>query len=238
MVHYSEGCEYLDEEAFSKNWSHHLETKNLLSGINFKTQSPIMKSFLPFFFTLFTFNFMLAQNENTPLPFAEIPPAPEAYTAETVAARMVDGLGFRYYWATEGLRPEDLDYRTCESARTSLETLDHIHGLSTVVVNAVRQMPNIRGGEKPEMTFAEMRKATLENLKEASDLLRSGEVKLEDCPVVFQSDDRTSEYPFWNNLNGPLADALWHTGQIVSMRRASGNPFNSKVSVFNGKVRE
>lgn len=39
-------------------------------------------------------------------------------------------------------------------------------------------------------------------------------------------------------LNGPIADALWHVGQVVSFRRSSGNPFNSKVSVFSGKVRE
>lgn len=173
-----------------------------------------------------------------PLPYAEIPAAPETYTAETVVARMVDGLGFRYYWATEGLRQEDLDYKPSEEARTCNETLDHIRGLSEVVANAVKQQPNIRSVERPELTFEEKRRATLENLKSASDLLRSGKVQLEDCLVVFESPDRKSEYPFWNNLNGPLADALWHTGQVVSFRRASGNPFNSKVSVFQGRLRE
>lgn len=49
---------------------------------------------------------------------------------------------------------------------------------------------------------------------------------------------KRSEFPFWNMLNGPIADALWHVGQVVSFRRSSGNPFNSKVSVFSGKVRE
>ncbi len=88
------------------------------------------------------------------------------------------------------------------------------------------------------MDFPTLRKATLENLKTASDLLRSGKVKLEDCKIVFQHSETKSEYPFWNNLNRPLADALWHTGQVVSFRRSSGNPFSSKVSVFNGKVRE
>ena len=43
-------------------------------------------------------------------------------------------------------------------------------------------------------------------------------------------------FPFWNHLNGPIADALWHSGQIVSNRRASGNPLNSKVNVFIGKT--
>ena len=45
-------------------------------------------------------------------------------------------------------------------------------------------------------------------------------------------------YPFWNAINGPIADALWHCGQIVSFRRSSGNPFPKGVSVFTGKVRK
>ena len=42
----------------------------------------------------------------------------------------------------------------------------------------------------------------------------------------------------WNQINGPIADALWHCGQVVSFRRASGNPYNSKASLFTGKLRE
>ncbi len=206
-----------------------------------------MKSPLILVLALITLNTSWAQNgneENTSpqqeLPYFQIPDYPEAYTAETVAARMIDGLGFRYYWATEGLRDEDLSFKPNDEARTSAETIDHILGLSNVVVKAVKRQPNIRGGdqEEPVLTFVEMREKTLNNLKEASDLLRSGMVELEDCKLVFQSPERTSEYPFWNNINGPIADALWHCGQVVSMRRSSGNPFNSKVSVFNGKLRD
>ena len=43
------------------------------------------------------------------LPYYEIPDYPETYTAGSVAARMLDGLGFRYYWATEGLNEDDLN---------------------------------------------------------------------------------------------------------------------------------
>ncbi|TAK34823.1 MAG: hypothetical protein EPO28_15520, partial [Saprospiraceae bacterium] len=160
--------------------------------------------------------------------------------AETVAARMIDGLGFRYYWATEGLRPEDLAFKPSAEARTSEETIDHILGLSEMIVNATKREPNVRDSEaaQPALSFEEKRKATLENLKTASNLLKSGAVKLEDCKIVFQNGDSSSEFPFWNQLNGPIADAIWHCGQVVSFRRSSGNPFNSKVSVFSGKVRE
>lgn len=173
------------------------------------------------------------------LPYRQIPEYPEAYNASTVAARMVDGLGFRYYWATEGLRQEDLDYRTTPESRTSAETIDHIFGLVNVVHNAVMEKPNIRGGEREELTYAEKRARTLQLIAATSEKLKSSDAAdMERFDIIFQRGDQSTEYPFWNNLNGPLADAIWHVGQVVAFRRASGNPFNSKVSVLRGKVRE
>ncbi len=167
------------------------------------------------------------------LPYQTIPDYPETYTAGTVLSRMVDGLGFRYYWATESLRPEDLSFKPSEEARTSLETLEHIYGLTNVIVNATQQKPNIR--DTASYSYEELRKMTLDNLKTASEiLLKSSASDIENYKLVFG----TSKYPFWNNINGPIADALWHVGQVVSFRRSSGNPFNSNVSVFNGRLRE
>ncbi|MDU8886085.1 hypothetical protein RXV94_07930 [Yeosuana sp. MJ-SS3] len=179
---------------------------------------------------------MYSQANSEELPYYQIPDNPESYTAGAVAARMIDGLGFRYYWTTENLRDEDLAYRPNDDARTTAETIDHIYGLSKVIVNSTLQKPNIRTDE-PEMTFAEKRKKTLENIKTAADILRQNN-DLSEYKIVFQRDDQSSEYPFWNNINGPIADALWHCGQVVLLRRSSGNPFNSKVSVFQGKLRE
>jgi|GEM_PF-5684614 len=51
-----------------------------------------------------------ANAQTDTLPYYQIPDAPSTYTAATVSARMIDGLGYRYYWATESLRPEDLAY--------------------------------------------------------------------------------------------------------------------------------
>lgn len=172
------------------------------------------------------------------LPYYEIPENPQTFTAETVAARMIDGLGFRYYWATEGLRPEDLAFQPSEGARTSGETIDHILGLTNVILNSVKQQPNGPGGGEAPTTFAEKRKKTLENLKEASEILKSGTGTLDEYPIIFQRGDSKTEFPFWNQINGPISDALWHVGQVVTFRRSSGNPFNSKVSVLSGKVRE
>lgn len=78
---------------------------------------------------------------------------------------------------------------------------------------------------------------TLENLKAASDILKGGGGTLEEYNIVFQRGDTKSELPFWNQINGPISDALWHIGQVVSFRRSSGNPFSPRVSVLTGKVR-
>ncbi|PHN01155.1 hypothetical protein [Flavilitoribacter nigricans] len=172
------------------------------------------------------------------LPYYEIPENPETFTAETVAARMIDGLGFRYYWATEGLRPEDLSYQPSEGARTSEETIDHILGLTNIILNSVKQVPNDGGGAEAPTTFDGKRKRTLENLQEASNILKSGSGTLDEYPIIFQRGESRSELPFWNQINGPISDALWHVGQVVTFRRSSGNPFNSKVSVLSGKVRQ
>ena len=70
-------------------------------------------------------------------------------------------------------------------------------------------------------------------LKQAADVFRVAE-DLSQFKIVFNRGGKTSEYPFWNQINGPIADAIWHTGQIITHRRTSGNPYNSKASVFTG----
>jgi hypothetical protein len=42
------------------------------------------------------------------LPFSSIPKAPVNYSASNSISRMIQGLGFRYHWATEGLKAKYL----------------------------------------------------------------------------------------------------------------------------------
>jgi hypothetical protein len=172
------------------------------------------------------------------IPYYEIPSAPEKISAGGVASRMIDGLGFRFYWATEGLRAEDLSYKPGANARTCLETIEHIHGMSITLLNTTTHTPTLRN-QNSKISFEEMRKQTLMNLKTISDRFRaSTDTQLESYSMIFGSGDQKTEYAFWNQLNGPIADCLWHVGQIVSMRRASGNPFSDKVNVLTGTVRK
>lgn len=179
----------------------------------------------------------MSTNAQDTLPYYEIPAAPEHYTPGGVVARMIDGLGFRYYWATEGLTEEDLAYRPGETNRTIGETVDHIYGLSNVILNAALKKPNERREDSSKPSgFIEIRKATLKNLEKASALMLASD-SLEENKAIFVRESGMTEFPFWNMINGPIEDAVWHCGQVVSLRRASGNPMPSGVSVFQGTKR-
>ena len=184
--------------------------------------------------------FSIAQEDKmTKLPYHQIPDYPSEYSPCNAIARMVDGLGYRYYWATEGLRDEDLTYKPSEKGRTTLETLEHIHGLTSVLVNATRKEPNIRSSSDDPLSFKELRVKTLQNIKEASDILKSSSQEdLDEFIMEFKREDGSTKYPFWNMLNGPLADAISHVGQVVSFRRSSGNPIHPGVRVLLGKTTE
>ncbi len=198
-----------------------------------------MKHLTIFLLSFYFIPFANAQEPNTEDYYYQIPDAPTEYTTTNVVARMVDGLGFRYYWASEGLGEEDLAYKPSEKARTIDETLDHILSLSAVIINSVTSTPNIRPVDIVELTYEEKRAKTLDNIKRSSEILKKSSAKdLERFNLVFQSPKNTSEYPFWNQINGPISDAIWHSGQVVSLRRSAGNPFDSKISLLSGKRRE
>lgn len=188
--------------------------------------------FVILFFALLTIS-MNIQGQN--LPYYQIPDAPETYNSGTVVSRMIDGLGFRYYWATEGLTENDLNYKPGNEGRTASETIEHILGLSRVILNSARKLPNDRTQpQKLDLTYKQKRAETLLNLKEASTIFKTVE-DLSGFSIVFVSASGTRDFPFWNNINGPIEDAIWHAGQIVVLRRSAGNPINPKVNVFLGK---
>lgn len=190
-----------------------------------------------FFGSAFLFAALASNGQDKPY-YYQIPDTPAVYTAATVAARLVDGLGFRYYWATEGLREEDLRFKPSDSARTSLETIQHIYELTSNLLNAVTLQPTKLDGPQEELSFPELRKRTLENIRKASQLLKAKDANLEDFDMIFERGTMRREFPFWNLINGPISDALWHVGQVVTFRRSSGNPLPKGVNVLTGKKSE
>ena len=191
-----------------------------------------MKKFLIFILTIISIN-VSAQNDN--LPFKEIGAYSEEFSPNNIVARMIEGLGYRFYWATESLTDKDLKYKPSEDSRSSLQTLEHIYGLSVFILYT------FEGKEydfsQDEMTFTELRNGTLKNLKIVYDMLNEN-ADISQMQVRLNLNGQSLAFPFWNAINGPISDSLWHTGQIVSFRRASGNPINPKVNVFIGKTME
>lgn len=184
-----------------------------------------------------TTQLLIAQSQE--LPLRQIPTSETTFTPGSVVARMIEGLGHRYYWATNGLTEKDLMYSASEDGRNVLETLQHLYGLSKVIKNGPTSTVNTGNEDLKKFDFQTLRKLTLENLNNASLLLRGkSQEDIATMHVVFKRNEQESKFPFWNMINGPIADAIYHTGQIVMMRRANGNPIHSGVNVFLGTIKE
>lgn len=170
--------------------------------------------------------------------FYEIPDYPASFSAENVIARLTESLGFRFYWVSESLTENDLVFRPSDSARSTAETIRHIYDLSEMITKSVMATSVSQRQRAPE-SIAEYREATLKNLMKASQFLReSKEGDIENMKIIItRSQSAPLDYPFWHSINGPISDAIYHTGQISSFRRSSGNPMNPNVSVFLGRVR-
>lgn len=172
------------------------------------------------------------ETKNQSIPYYEVPEYSKEFTAGTMAARMVDALGFRFYWSSEGLTEKDLAYKPSEDVRSTAETVDHILDLSYIIVNSTLNIPNEKV-DTSKMAYADKRKQALVNLKTSADILRASD-DISQYKIIFGE----NEIPFWNQVNGPIADAIWHCGQLASFRRTSGNPINPNVNHFRGTVKQ
>jgi len=103
--------------------------------------------------------------------------------------------------------------------------------LSKIIVNSTIKQPN--SGDKEDLSYSGVRSKSLNNLKTAADILRDSD-DISQFKIIFGD----QEIPFWNQVNGPIADAIWHCGQLVIYRRTTGNPINPKVNHFSGKVED
>ncbi len=156
------------------------------------------------------------------LPYYHLPDPPDTVSGASVLARMVDGLGFRFRWATEGLREDDYTFRPDERCMSIQEQTEHIWSLINWIILSLTGERN----DRPD-AIDQIRKSVLEMIMELRRLLLS------------MSDDelknaRIHDHSFWHIINGPVADALTHVGQINMIRRLAGNP-TPDVNVFTGK---
>ena len=191
--------------------------------------------YLFLFCFLYTFSTM-AQDK---IPFESIPEAPEEMSSGAIITRMIQGLGYRYHWASKDLREEDLVYRPTPEAASTQETLMHLYGLAQTVFNTASGVPSKRPIDYIPLDYMDLRAGTLDYLKQAAALF-TGKNADEIAALSVTFERSGEQYPFsaWHLFNGPLADAIYHTGQLVSFRRTTGNPIQKGVNVFTGKTKQ
>lgn len=153
--------------------------------------------------------------------FYEIPDYPENVSGASVLVRLLDGLGFRFRWSTEGLSDEDYQFRPAPDCMSIEELVGHVWGL----VNWVCQSTLTERFRKQD-DISLVRRSILE----MTHALREALISMSDGDLAaIQIHERS----FWHIVNGPIADALTHVGQINSFRRLAGHP-TPKANVFVG----
>ncbi len=165
----------------------------------------------------------------TELPYTRIPHPPSEMNASNVLIRMLDGIGFRYRWATEELREEDMGFQPCDSSMKIDELLAHINCLLNVTEAYItgKDMAKVA-----PVGLDERRKETLATVVRTREALK----ELDDeylSKRMYKPPWRDEEYPIWTLINGPLSDSLTHIGQIASWRRIHDNPIGG-ANVFDG----
>ena len=100
-----------------------------------------------------------------------------------------------------------------------------------MIRNGFHNEPIVRSRSYPDLSYLELREKTLANIKSSIDLLEGyDESDFENNKVIFGD----LKFDLYNLFHGPISDSLYHIGQIVVFRRASGNPIPKGVNHFMG----
>ncbi len=154
-----------------------------------------------------------------------IPDYPDSIEATTALMRFLDGLAFRFRWATDGLRQEDYDFRPSSDCMSIKELVRHVWGLVNWVCISLDSQRYPRPAE-----IELIRRDILRLIVGLNEKLST----MDDAELGTYTIEGN---PFWNMINGPICDALTHVGQINSFRRLSGNP-TPDANVFLGRPPE
>ena len=149
-------------------------------------------------------------DRNQELPFKDISKTPKDLTATNTILRMVEGLAFRYRWATENLSEENIKFKPHPTSMSIEEVNAHIFDL-------VDSTNRVFGGEKQnkrflKFFFSKVRIKSLHILADLSERLK----EMSDKDLLEIEKNTSRKLPFWYWINGPPADALTHVGQITS----------------------
>ena len=155
---------------------------------------------------------------------------PDKMSAANVLVRLIDGMAFRYKCSLAELDNSYLEFRPVEGSMNLKELMEHVHKLSVWLYQTV--IDN-KFSEKPVEGLHDLKNQTLKLLKDIRDKLENmDDVELANMKVHNPWGDENIS--IWLLINGPLADILTHTGQILSWRRIAGSPV-PEANTFRGK---
>ena len=124
-------------------------------------------------------------------------------------------LAYRTQKALRGAPPDFADFRAAPAARTPHELLWHMTGL----IGYARTMLHGGAFEPPRLT----------NLAEEIERFHA---TLEALAADFADETLTARIQDDQFLQGPLADAMTHVGQLAFLRRLYGDPVPSENFIF------
>ena len=162
--------------------------------------------------------------------YKNLPTPPEQVAANSILCRFVDSIGHRFYIATEGLTEKEFRFRPTEESMNIEELMNHLYRLLFWAYRSFnpKAVPN-----KSITTLAEYRCEILQLCQEFRNFVSTlSDQEIEAVKITLRRTN--SSYPVWYLINGPLADALTHVGQLVSWRRIAGNPI-SRISYLTGE---
>ena len=149
---------------------------------------------------------------NDTVSYESVEEYPGKITGTAIIIRMLDGLGYRFRYATESLTQKDYEFSPGKGCKTIGEIVEHIWGLINWVCQAIFEEKEVR----PE-GFEAQRIHILALITKLQTYFES----IDDPELAHIA---IAKLPFWHIINGPFSDALTHTGQINSFRRLAGNP--------------
>ena len=108
-------------------------------------------------------------DRNQELPFEDISKTPVELTATNTLLRMVEGLAFRYRWATENLSEENIKFKPHPTSMSIEEVNSHIFDL---IESTFRVLEGKKKNKPYLNSFQKIRKSSLLVLKDLTNKLK------------------------------------------------------------------
>ena len=167
--------------------------------------------------------------------FSQIEEYPTEVSVSTITYRIVDSLGFRYFWATEGLGDKDGAFEPGNGGRNLHQNLSHIYNMVDFIANFFEGETTVFPEKEHSLDLVDLRYKTLDRILEIKQKIRKMEGQfLEANSIRVEVNQEPMQFSMWHIYNGPLTDVFYHIGQVVSFRRTLGKPIDPAVQPFLG----